>query len=186
MVKDKQEDRNCNELDETKTITHTKKAHKSRKSKGKELEEELKKVKEQNSELKESLLRKMADFENYKKRTEREFADLISNANTNLIKDILHILDELELSLKASKENTDYDSFYEGVNLIYTKFFDLLKQKGLKPIESVGEEFNVDKHEAVMQKEKEGTPSNIIIEEYQKGYLFNDRVIRHSKVVVSK
>ena len=76
----------------------------------------------------------MADFENYKKRTEKEFADLISNANTNLIKDILHIVDELELSLKASKENTDYDSFYEGVNLIYTKFLDLLKQKGLKPI----------------------------------------------------
>ena len=186
MAKDKQESRNYTEQDEAKAISHTKKAPKLRKSKSKELEEELKKVKEQNSEIKESLLRKMADFENYKKRTEREFTDLISNANTNFIKDILHILDELELSLKASKENTDYNSFYEGVNLIFTKFLDLLKQKGLKPIESVGEEFDVDMHEAVMQKEEKGTPSNIIIEEYQKGYLFNGRVIRHSKVVVNK
>ena len=163
-----------------------KKTKKRGKSKVKELEESLSKSLEENARLNDTLLRNMADFENYKKRIEREFSELILNVNANFVKDILQILDELELSLKSSKENGDFESFYEGITLIYNKFLELLKIKGLKPIESIGKEFDVEMHEAVLQMEKEGHPPNIVIDEYQKGYLFNDRVLRHAKVVVSK
>lgn len=170
--------------------------HKSRKRKKpslKELEKTIMKVEEENTQLKsenaqakDSLLRQMAEFDNYKKRTQREFSELIANANAQLIKDILQIIDELDLSLKSSEENKEFDSFHEGINLIYIKFLDILKQKGLKPIEAVGKEFDTDHHEAVMQMEKEDTPSNTVIEEYQKGYTLNERILRHAKVVVSK
>ena len=163
-----------------------KKIKKKGKSKVKELEESLSKVLEENDRLKETLLRKMSDFENYKKRIERDFSELILNANANFAKDILQILDELELSLKTSEEKEDLESFYEGITLIYNKFLDLLKKRGLEPIESIGKEFDVEMHEAVLQMEKEGHPPNIVIDEYQKGYLFNGRVLRHAKVVVSK
>ena len=92
----------------------------------------------------------------------------------------------MDLSLKSSEENKEFDSFHEGINLIYTKFLDILKQKGLKSIEAVGKKFDTDHHEAVMQMEKEDTPSNTVIEEYQKGYMLNERILRHAKVVVSK
>ena len=150
------------------------------------LEEENKQLKTENAQVKDSLLRQMAEFDNYKKRTQREFSELIANANALLIKDILQIIDELDLSLKSSEENKDFYSFHEGINHLYTKFLDILKQKGLKPVESVGKEFDTDHHEAVMQMEKKDTPSNTVIEEYQKGYMLNERILRHAKVVVSK
>ena len=150
------------------------------------LQEENTNIKNENAQIKDTLLRQMAEFDNYKKRTQREFSEIIVNANAHLIKDILQVIDELELSLKSTEENKEFDSFYEGIKLIYNKFLDILKEKGLKSIEAVGKEFNTDQHDAVMQMEKEGTPSNLVLEEYQKGYTFNERIIRHSKVVVSK
>ena len=162
------------------------KKHKKRKSRIKELEEALSEGLKENAQLKDNLLRRMADFENYKKRVEKEFSEITLKANAEFAKDILQVLDELEISLKKSKENSDFETFYEGINLIYNKFIEILKSKGIQLIESIGKEFDVEKHDAILMMEKEGTPSNIIIDEYQKGYLINDKVLRHAKVVVNK
>ncbi len=166
--------------------TDKKKDKKSGKSRIKELQELLSKVSEENKDLKDKLLRNMADFENFKKRKSKEFSELSYYISFDFAKDILQILDQLELSLKSSKENGNFDSFYKGVLLIYNNFLEMLNKKGIKPFESVGKEFNVEQHEAVMQVEAEEQSSNIVIEEYQKGYLFNDRILRHAKVVVCK
>lgn len=163
-----------------------KKSKKRGKSKTKELEELLSIASEENNRLKETLLRKLADFENYKKRKDKEFANLSYYVSSEFCKELLPILDQLELSLETSKEKKNFESFYEGISLIYNNFLEILEKKGLKPFKSVGEEFDFEKHEAVLQKEKDEQPSNIVIEEYQKGYIFNDRILRHAKVVVSK
>ena len=159
---------------------------KKRKSRIKELEEALSEGLKENAQLKDNLLRRMADFENYKKRVEKEFSEIILKANADFARDILQVLDELEISLKKPKENSDFETFYKGINLIYNKFIEILKSKGIQPIESIGKEFDVEKHDAILLMEKEGTPSNIIIDEFQKGYLINDKVLRHAKVVVNK
>lgn len=162
------------------------KKHKKRKTRIKELEESLSEGLKENAQLKDNLLRRMADFENYKKRIDKEFSEIILKANSVFARDILQIVDELEISLKKSKENSDFETFYEGINLIYSKFIEILKSKGIQPMDSIGKEFDVERHDAVLQMEKEGIPPNIIIDEYQKGYLINDKVLRHAKVVVSK
>jgi len=150
------------------------------------LKTELEAAKAEIESLKDQLLRKAADFENYKKRVQREFENLIKTANENLITDILPVLDDFERSLNFGKDHNDFNSFYEGVELIYKKLQKTLADYGLKPIESVGKEFNLELHEAVMQVESQEHPPNTVVEEHQKGYMLNDKVIRHAKVIVSK
>ena len=148
------------------------------------LKKEIEKLKTENAEIKDQLLRKAAEFENYKKRTEKEKRELILNANEELIKNILPVIDDLERSLK-SKNNND-DSFYKGIELIYSKLMKILSEQGLKKIEAIGTKFDIEKHDAIMQMESKDYDSDYVIDEYEKGYELNGKVIRHSKVVVSK
>jgi molecular chaperone GrpE len=101
------------------------------------------------------------------------------------LKTILPVLDDLERSLKSSSEN-DVSGFRNGVELIYQKLFSILKNQGLTPMETVGQRFDVEKHDALLQVEKKGTEPGMVVEEYERGYLLNGQVLRHAKVTVSK
>jgi len=147
---------------------------------------ENKKLKEDKSNLKDQLLRKTAEFDNYKKRTERDFYDRVLNANEKLISEILPILDDMERSIDHAKTSEDVNSLLEGVELITKKLFGVLEKQGLQKMEAKGQEFDPEKHEALMQIEKQDVESGIIVEEHLKGYSLNDKVVRHAQVIVSK
>jgi len=136
--------------------------------------------------LRDQLLRKAADFENYRKRVEAEFVTLTRFANENLIADLLPILDDFSRSLAMSKDRKEFEVFYRGIELIHSKFLKVLEAQGVKPFESVGKPFDVEYHDALMQMPREGVPPNTVIEEVEKGYKLHDKVIRHAKVIVSQ
>ncbi len=153
-----------------------------------ELEAKIGKLEEENAQLKEQNLRKIAEFENYKRRTEKEFLAHLEFANEELIKEMLPVLDDFERFLEhAGEENAQNGTtLKEGVELIYKKMMGVLQKKGLKAMESVGAEFDAEKHEALMQVESDKHESGYIVDEHLKGYLLNDKVIRHSQVLVAK
>lgn len=134
---------------------------------------------------KDQLLRKAADFENYKRRIENDMATISRFANEGLILDLLPIIDDFSRSMKSGKDRREFGAFYQGVELIYSKLMKILEVQGVTPIECVGKEFNVDFHDALMQMPKEGVALHTIIEEVEKGYMLHDRVLRHAKVIVS-
>jgi molecular chaperone GrpE len=136
-------------------------------------------------QYKDLLLRKAAEFDNYKRRIENETANIIKYATESLVEDLLPVLDDFERSVKHSKEGTDYDALVKGVELIYQKLLKVLDAHNVKPFETVGKEFNVDYHDAIMQMPRADVPLHTVIEEVEKGYMMNDKVIRHAKVVVS-
>jgi len=133
----------------------------------------------------EQLLRKAADFENYKKRTEAEIQNIVRYANENLILAVLPIVDDLERSLKAGKPADSDSAFYAGVELIYQKLHKVLDANGVTPLETVGKPFDVHFHDALMQMPTAEAEPHTVLEEVQKGYEMNGKVIRHAKVVVA-
>ena len=135
--------------------------------------------------LRDRLLRKAAEFENYKRRTESEISTLFKYQNEGLITDLLPVLDDFDRVLK-SDNNQDLETFKKGVALIYDKFKKVLERQGLKEIESTGKPFDVNLHDALLQVENDKIPSNTVIETAEKGYYIKDKVIRHAKVIVSK
>lgn len=134
---------------------------------------------------KDQLFRKAAEFENYKRRTESESMAFARFAGENIITQLLPVLDDLSRSIASGKEKYENDPFYKGIELINTKFVRTLELQGLKPMETVGREFNVEYHDALLQVPKGDVPPHTIIEEVEKGYLLFDKVIRHAKVIVS-
>jgi molecular chaperone GrpE len=150
------------------------------------LSEELERVSQELDETKDKFLRGLADFDNYRKRVAREREQLVRCANEELIKRMLEVVDNLERALAAASESEDFDGFRKGVGLIYEHLKEVLTKEGLCPIACLGETFDPNFHEAVMAIEKEGEESEKVIEEIQKGYTLDGRVIRPSKVVVSK
>jgi molecular chaperone GrpE len=137
------------------------------------------------AQYKDLLLRKAAEFENYKKRVENESAAIVKFATQELIVELLPILDDLERSLKLSKDRKDFESFYKGVELIYQKMVKVLADQGVRAMDTVGKEFNVEFHDALMQVPRDDVPPHTILEEVEKGYTLHDKVIRHAKVIVS-
>lgn len=132
------------------------------------------------ADLTETLQRLQAEFENYQKRTEKQCQDFAKYANQELIKELLPVLDNFDLAIKNSD---DPEKFRKGVELIYSEIHDILERSGLKPIPA-DKEFNPELHEALMVEKSD--KDNIILEEFQKGYTLNSKVIRHSKVKVGK
>lgn len=132
------------------------------------------------------LLRVQADFDNYKKRLEKERIEFVKFANEEIIIEILKILDDFERAVEAGKRKHDFDILYKGVEMIWKDLKGFLKQKGLEEIEAKGKPFNPHEHEAMMQEETGDHPEDYVVEEFQKGYILNGRVIRPSKVKVSK
>ncbi|MGB5872304.1 MAG: nucleotide exchange factor GrpE [Bacteroidota bacterium] len=131
------------------------------------------------------LLRKAAEFENYKRRTDQDFSNLVRNANENFLLLLLPVLDDMERSLKHGKNQSDPDSFYRGIELIRNKLGTLMESQGLAPFDSVGKPFDVEYHDALMQVPNGEHPKNTVVEEVERGYTLNGKVLRHSKVIVS-
>ncbi|MFQ5769499.1 MAG: nucleotide exchange factor GrpE [bacterium] len=152
----------------------------------KNLQKKLKEVENEKNNLKDQLLRKAAEFENYKKRRENEYLQLINNANAEVITDLLPILDDFERSMKAAQDSEDFNGLYQGIELIYKNLTKVLENRGVKPIEAIGQEFDPEKHDALLQVESNDHPAGTVVEEHLKGYVMNDRVLRHSQVLVSK
>ena len=134
------------------------------------------------NELTDSLQRLQADFENYRRLVEKQKKEFIEYAHSDLIEKLLPILDSFELALKNKDKQED---FVKGVELIFAQLYQLLEKEGLRKIEADGKKFDPYKHEVLMT-EKSGKEEDIILEELQKGYMLCSKVIRHSKVKVSK
>ncbi|HUZ18033.1 MAG TPA: nucleotide exchange factor GrpE [Spirochaetia bacterium] len=151
------------------------------------LRQRLQELVDENAELKDQLLRKSADFENFRKRMFRERDDAIKFANSALLRDLITTIDDFERAIKSSEESRDFDKLHEGIELIERQFTSMLERKyGLKRFESVGEVFDPEKHEAISVGETH--PSSdvpIVLEDYQKGFMLHDRIIRAAKVKVS-
>lgn len=137
-------------------------------------------------EKEDQYLRLAAEFDNYKKRTSRDFARLVETANQDLIRELLEILDNFKRALSFENNNSDFESYNKGIELIYNQLDTLLKERGLEEIEAVGCQFNPELHEAVMTVETNEVPEDHVAEELQKGYKLKGKVIRHSKVSVAK
>jgi molecular chaperone GrpE len=136
------------------------------------------------AELKDNHLRLYAEFENYKRRSIKERAELIRTAGADTISALLPVLDDLDRALKAIGDSTD-NPMKEGILLIHNKLKSTLEQKGLKAIEAIGKEFDVELHEAITNMPVEDpTKKGKVIDEVEKGYWLNDKVIRYSKVVI--
>ena len=136
--------------------------------------------------LRDQLLRKAAEFENYKRRTETEQTNLLKYSSESIIAKLLPIIDDLERSLKHMDDAKDLDSIKNGVKMIYDKFMRILDAQGVKKIEAAGKPFDVDFHEALMQQKSDGVEPHTVLEEVESGYIYKDRVIRHAKVIVSE
>lgn len=143
----------------------------------KQLEEKNKKI----EELTDTLKRLQAEFENFKKRIEKEKIEFVKYAHADVVASMLPVLDSFEIALKNT---TDKEKFVEGIKIIYAQLYSALEAEGLKPIKATGEKFDPYKHEVLMKQESE-KPDDTILEEFQKGYMLNDKVLRHSKVKVS-
>lgn len=159
---------------------------KKKKSKTARLEEELERVKTELKDYRERYLRALADLDNFKKRMIKEKQEYIEFANENLIKSLLSVLDNFERAIDSAKITNEFQPFYKGIELIYQELKKILEKEGLKEFSSLGEEFNPQKHEAVVALESDDHPPNIIVDELQKGYILKDRIIRPAKVAVSK
>ena len=151
------------------------------------VEEQLAVAKEQIEQEKKEYMFLLAEFDNFRKRTIKEKADIIKNASEKAMTDLLPVIDDMEGAMQAIEASDNIDSAKEGINLIYNKFIKYLEQNGVKAIDSTNADFNTEYHEAVTifpapDEDKKGK----VIDTVQKGYTMNDKVIRHSKVVVGQ
>ena len=144
----------------------------------------VQKVQDELGTMKDKFLRLNAEFDNYKRRTLKERVDLLKSANADVITSLLPVLDDFERAIK-SLDNDKNNPALEGVNLIHNKFKAILEQKGLKAMDSVGKPFDVELHDAVTQMPAtDESQKDTVMDELEKGYFLNDKVIRHAKVVV--
>ncbi len=138
------------------------------------------------NQYRDQLLRKAAEFENYKKRVENDSSNIIRFANEDLIEKLLPVLDDFERSFDALKDiSSERESFIKGVEMIYNKFKRVLDLQGVKPLDVVGKPFDPELHDALLQMPSADHPPHTVMQEVEKGYMLNDRVIRHAKVIVS-
>lgn len=149
------------------------------------LKAELEALKSENTELNDKYIRKVAEFENYRKNAIKDRAELIKNGGERLLVDMLPLIDDFERALQAVEQSEDIASLKEGVVLIYNKFITFLAKNGVKAIDTENADFDTDFHEAVtMFPAPTEEQKNKIIDCVSKGYLMNDKVIRFAKVVV--
>ena len=165
------------ENEETRAENPENKKESNEESLQKQLNEQSQKI----EELTETLKRLQAEFENYKKRTEKEKSELVKYAHADIIESILTVLDSFEIALKNT---SDKDKFVDGMKIVYAQLYSILEDEGLSPIKTSGEKFDPYRHEVLMKEESE-KPEGTILEEFQKGYMLNDKVLRFSKVKIS-
>ena len=161
-------------------ITHAKPTSK------KELIERLEEAEREALENHDRYLRTAAEFENYKKRAARDRQDFIKYANESLLRDILPTVDSMERALKQAAELQDFEAFVDGLRLIRDIFISVLGKHGATRIDAVGKDFDPNFHEALLQVEGEKKQNNKVAGEFETGYLLNGRLLRPSKVSISK
>lgn len=147
--------------------------------------DETTKEEENLKEVMEKQLRLMAEFENFRKRSEKEKSEMFDNGVSSLALKILPVVDNFERGLEAAKVDGEDNAYYQGFNKIYVQLIEVLEAAGIKPIGAVDKEFDPNFHNAVLHEENEDYGDNIIIEEFQKGYTYKDKVIRYSMVRVA-
>lgn len=171
------------DTEDTTAVENPKNADESEDSKDSE-KSELDKANEQIAALSDKLIRNAAEFDNYKKRTAREKEDFYKSAVCETVAPLLPVLDNLERAVAAAEDSGESGSVLDGVKMVKKQFEDALKSIGVEPIEAVGEQFDPEKHNAVMTADS-GEDENTVLEEFQKGYIYRDKVVRHSMVKVS-
>ncbi|MBI2658893.1 nucleotide exchange factor GrpE [Candidatus Woesearchaeota archaeon] len=157
------------------------KKHEEKRDAAFDLEKQLDEKSQKIDELTDTLKRLQAEFENYKKWNTKEKAEFAKYAHADVIAQMLPVLDSFEIALKNTN---DKDKFIEGMKIVYAQLHSMLEAEGLRPIKAAGEKFDPYRHEVLM-KEESDKPEETILEEFQKGYMLNDKVLRHSKVKVS-
>jgi molecular chaperone GrpE len=165
----------------------SKKKKKKTDSESEKLKQEIEKLTEQYNILNDKYMRLAAEFDNYKKRTLKEKSDLLKFGGESVITQLINILDDFERAQSSIKESSEVESIKQGIELINNKFYEFLKQQGVKEIEAKNNDFNTDYHEAITRypapsEEMKGKVIDVI----QKGYLLHDKVIRFAKVVVGE
>ncbi|WP_373513423.1 nucleotide exchange factor GrpE [Persicitalea sp.] len=143
------------------------------------------KLKLELAEMKDKYLRLYADLENFRRRTAKERLELISTANADTMKNILPVVDDFERAIKSFDDTTEVKPLKEGVDLIYNKLYKTLESKGLKPMKTLGLPFDAELHESIAQFPAPSPElKGMVVDEVEKGYFLNDKVIRYAKVVV--
>lgn len=154
--------------------------------------DELEQHREQVKELEDQLLRRVAEFQNYRRRTEAELGQAAERGRGEVVLQMLDVLDDLRRSLEAAEQAEEegggpaYQALKAGVDLVYKKFEDALAALGVQPIDAVGQPFDEELHEAMMQQEAEGAEPGTVVGEVQRGYRMGERVLRHARVIVAR
>ena len=148
---------------------------------------ELEQKKQEAEEANDKYRRTYADFENYRKRMQRDQAEFRKYANEQMALELLTVLDHLSLALKHANEGgSSGDALQQGVEMVYKQFRDVLEKFGITPFKAEGEPFDPATHEAMMQVETSDVPENRVVQVFQDGYLYHEKILRHAKVGVSK
>jgi molecular chaperone GrpE len=150
----------------------------------------LEQTQKEATSLRERLMRVSAEFENYKKRQSREKQDAIKFANERLLKELLPVADNFELALGSAKQTEQLDeaginNLVQGIEMVHKQFAEALKKNGVEAFSALGERFDPSKHEAISTKEDASVPNQTVLEEYQRGYMLQGRLVRPAMVIVS-
>jgi molecular chaperone GrpE len=148
-------------------------------------QQEAERWKAQAEENHNRMLRALADMENLRRRTRKEQEDLAKYASLKVISELLPVIDNFERALSADKDSMTVESLLEGVNMVYRQMLQIFEREGLTAIQATGQPFDPNVHQAVMQAQDPAYESGVVVEEFQKGYLFKDRVIRPAMVKVN-
>ena len=151
-----------------------------------ECQSETDKLKSELQEIKEKYLRLVAEFDNFRKRTAKEKLELIQTAGKDVIVSLLDVLDDADRAQQQLETSEDLPQIRKGVSLVFNKLKNVLQARGLRPMEAKGKEFNPDLHEAITEVPVGPDMKGKVVEEIQKGYYLNDKIIRFAKVVVGK
>lgn len=146
---------------------------------------EAEKLSKELDDLNQKFLRVAADFENYKRRTNLEREDLLKYSNAKLVGELLPVIDNFELGLKNASDSPEVQNFLKGVEMIYAQLIAILEKEGLQKIAAVGEAFDPNRHEAVMQVPDDSVEDDTVVEELRAGYQFKDKILRPAMVKVS-
>lgn len=151
------------------------------------LAKELEQKSKEAAEAHDKYIRTYADFENYRKRVQRELAEFRKYANEQIALELLSVVDHLALAIKHAVETGESNQgLREGVELVYKQLRDVLERHGIKPFSSAGERFDPARHDAIMQDITDQAPENTVTKVFQEGYMYHDKVLRHAKVAVAK
>jgi molecular chaperone GrpE len=176
---------NIDHTQDTEQDTEVKKPKAEKKSRKLKAEKKIEELTEKNDELNDRYLRLYSEFDNYRKRTNKERLELLKSASQDIIIDLLPVLDDFDRAIKAMNDQEADEETIKGVELVYNKLFGILSQKGLEPMNSLGKDFDTDFNEAITKipatsKDMIGKVIDVI----EKGYLLNGKIIRFAKVVV--